>query len=201
MKIFIKKFMKKLKKSSNKKPALVFIYGPIAAGKYTIAEELSKRTGYKNFHNHLIIDLCLNLFGKKDERRSIFRQSLHFQIVKLLTKQKVSTIFTHAYASNFTFKTGKSDPQYVKETERMVTTNGGLFYGVQLICDDKVLINRLKDKSRKKFAKLKDVKTMKELLRKYDHINPAPIKNNLVIDNTNKSPRKVVDIIIKHYKL
>ncbi len=193
--------MKKLKKSLNKKPVFVFIYGPIAVGKFTIAKELAKKTGFKNFHNHLIIDLCLGLFGKDDERRSIFRENIYFKMIETLIKLKVSVVITHAFASNFTFNTGMTDPEYVKKTQDIVIKNGGIFYGVQLVCDDKELLRRVKNESRKEFSKLKNVKIAKDLLDKYDHITPAPIKNNLVINNTNLTPKKVADIIIKNCNL
>lgn len=35
---------------------LVFIYGPPASGKLTVARELAALTGYKLFHNHLAVD-------------------------------------------------------------------------------------------------------------------------------------------------
>jgi replication-associated recombination protein RarA len=37
-----------------KTPSLVFIYGPPAAGKLTVAEALAMRTGHKVFHNHAV---------------------------------------------------------------------------------------------------------------------------------------------------
>ncbi len=35
---------------------LVFIYGPPASGKLTVARELAALTGYKLFHNHLVVE-------------------------------------------------------------------------------------------------------------------------------------------------
>jgi len=212
--------MKKLKKSSlgrnqtlgrspmgepgeakNKRPTVVFIYGPIAAGKLTVAEELAKRTGYKVFHNHLIIDLAKELFGKEDPRRPFFREGIYFDAVNRLTKLGVSLIITHAFSTNFISKTGLTDPVWVRKTEKIVLKNGAKFYGVQLLCDESVLLKRLKDKSRYKYHKLRNAKMMKELLKVYDHATPAPIKNDFAIDNTNLSPQKVADMIIKHFKL
>lgn len=40
---------------------VVFIHGPAAAGKYTIANELSKISGIPLFHNHLTVDLAKTL--------------------------------------------------------------------------------------------------------------------------------------------
>jgi tRNA uridine 5-carbamoylmethylation protein Kti12 len=41
---------------------LVFIYGPPAAGKLTVATELSRLTGFKLFHNHVSIQFVESLF-------------------------------------------------------------------------------------------------------------------------------------------
>lgn len=41
---------------------LVFIHGPAASGKLTVAKELAALTGYPLFHNHLIVDALLAVF-------------------------------------------------------------------------------------------------------------------------------------------
>ncbi|MDP9995092.1 cytidylate kinase [Variovorax boronicumulans] len=35
---------------------LVFIHGPVASGKLTIARELGRLSGLAVFHNHLVVD-------------------------------------------------------------------------------------------------------------------------------------------------
>ena len=46
----------------NIKSVVVFIYGPIAVGKLTVAEILSKKLGYKMIHNHQVADFIDHLF-------------------------------------------------------------------------------------------------------------------------------------------
>src|SRR5207249_6103945 len=41
---------------------LVFIYGPPASGKLTVATELAKLTGFKLFHNHVSIQFVQSIF-------------------------------------------------------------------------------------------------------------------------------------------
>ncbi|OLE70972.1 hypothetical protein AUF78_04195 [archaeon 13_1_20CM_2_51_12] len=41
---------------------LVFIYGPPAVGKLTVAIELSKQIGFKLYHNHVSIDFVKSIF-------------------------------------------------------------------------------------------------------------------------------------------
>ena len=42
---------------------LIFVYGMPASGKLTVARELAELTGYKLFHNHLVVDLLLSVFA------------------------------------------------------------------------------------------------------------------------------------------
>src|SRR5215211_7250719 len=41
---------------------LVFVHGPAASGKLTVARELGRLTGLPVFHNHLIVDVLLEVF-------------------------------------------------------------------------------------------------------------------------------------------
>ena len=41
---------------------LIFIYGLPASGKLTVAQELATMTGLKLFHNHVVVDLLLDVF-------------------------------------------------------------------------------------------------------------------------------------------
>jgi tRNA uridine 5-carbamoylmethylation protein Kti12 len=41
---------------------LIFIYGPPAVGKLTVASELAKLTGFKLFDNHVSIDFVKSVF-------------------------------------------------------------------------------------------------------------------------------------------
>ena len=47
---------------------LIFIYGPPAAGKLTVATEIAALTGYKVFHNHLSIDCIEPIFRLEQNR-------------------------------------------------------------------------------------------------------------------------------------
>ena len=59
---------------------LIIVFGPPAAGKMTVGQELAKLTGYKLLHNHMTIDLVTELFdfGTPQFKRLVpaFRQML-----------------------------------------------------------------------------------------------------------------------------
>jgi len=188
----------------NKKPHLVFIYGFVSVGKFTVAKELAKLTNYKILHNHMIIDLIGNLFGH--ERPGTFekaeaREWIHFELTKRLMSTGNGFIFTHAYSNSYISKTGMADLDFVKEIEKIVTEAGGIFCPVYLLCSEKEMLARLKNESRKSHEKLRSLKIMKELMKKEDFKTPAPLKNNFIIDTTKNSPKKVAKMIKKHFGL
>jgi hypothetical protein len=43
---------------------LVFLHGPAASGKLTVARALEARVGYPVFHNHLVVDLLTTVFPR-----------------------------------------------------------------------------------------------------------------------------------------
>ena len=42
---------------------LVIIVGPHAVGKMTVGQELMKQTGLRLFHNHMMIEPVIDIFG------------------------------------------------------------------------------------------------------------------------------------------
>lgn len=196
------KFMKKLKKSlKNKKPVVIFIYGPIAVGKLTVAKILSKKLRYKLAHNHHINDFVAELFDFSPHASHPMKEQLRYLVMENLVKEKINFIATHCYSHDFVSLTGLSDPKYVHILEKKLTKLGAKFYAVHLKASNEELLRRVSMNSRKEFRKLVDRKIMKELVLQKDWQSSPKLKNNLVIDNTNLSPKKVSDIIIKHFKL
>ena len=202
MKISIKKFMKRLQKlSKNKNPVVIFIYGPMAVGKLTVAKILSKKLGFKMAHNHHINDFVDEIFDRGSYASDALKEYLRYHLLENAVKTKIDLITTHAYSHNFVSKTGLSDPKYVKILEKKLTKLGAKFYPVHLKADGKELLRRIDRNSRKKFKKLTNRKIMRRFLLSKDWQTSPNLKNNLVIDNTNLSPDKVSNLIVKHFKI
>jgi shikimate kinase len=186
--------MKKLKKLSNKEPKfkVVIFYGPFAVGKYTVAEEFHKQTGFKFFHNHHTYDLVKSLFERNTLNMDYLNENIRLSVIKEIAKAKINVVTTHAYSAKYVSKTGLSDPQYVKKIESIVNKAGGVAYFIHLTASSEVLIKRVTGESRKKFSKLKDAKIMRQLMKEKDWTTGAPVKNNIEIENSNLSPKQVV---------
>src|SRR3989344_3205760 len=157
--ISIKKFMKKLKESSkNKKPVVIFLYGPVAVGKLTVAKILSKKLGYKLAHNHHINDFVEEVFERHSYDAHAMKEFLRYTLLEKMVKAKIDFIVTHCYRHNFISKTGLTDPKYVKTLEKKLTRLGARFYPVHLNASSKELLRRVSGNSRRKFNKLTNKK-------------------------------------------
>ncbi len=196
--------MKKSEKLlKSKKSAIVFIYGPIAVGKFTVAEILSKKLGYKLAHNHHVNDFINEIFDRGSHISHVMKEDLRYYLLENVARAKISIVATHCYSDNFISTTGLSDPEYIETLEKKLTKLGAKFYPVHLTASNEELYRRVSMNSRKKFRKLTSVKMMKQYLTRSgnDHQTSPKLKNNFVIDNTNLSPQKVADMVIKHFKI
>lgn len=194
--------MKKLKKSSKSKSfTVVVIYGVQAVGKFTVANKLHKLINYKFFHNHHTHDLARQLFERGNFHADVLIEGMRLIIFKEITKAKLNTITTHTYFPSFISLTGLTDPVYMKKIESIISKGGGRTCFVHIVANEKEILKRIKGESRVDYIKLRDVRVMKKILKKRDWKSDAPVKNNLQINNSNLSPLKVSNMIIKHFKL
>ena len=65
---------------------LIFLYGPPASGKLTIAEILSERTGIPLFHNHLSRDLVKDIYGDKLRQNYELVDRIRFDVLGYCSK-------------------------------------------------------------------------------------------------------------------
>jgi len=174
---------------------LVFIYGPPAAGKLTVARELSKLTGYKLFHNMLTVDLAQSVLDWNDKNFRDLTTKYRLVTFKEAAKAKVEgIIFTYAYAQ-------KVDDAFVKKVIRQIKADKGEIYFVQIHAKKEELLNRVGSDSRKELKKLIDKSILKKQLDKRDQYAQIPFVETFSVDTTSISPDKAAYIIKEHYNL
>ena len=194
--------MKRSRESSkNKKPVVIFIYGPMAVGKLTLAKILSKKLGFKLTHNHALNDLVDGIFTRGTYQNGVMKDRLRYDLLENAAVAGISLVTTHAYSHNYVSPAGLTDPKYVKTLEKKLIRLGSNFFPVHLKADNKELLRRVNKNSRKKFQKLTNKKIMRKFLTEKDWQTSPKLKNNFIIDNTNLSPNKVSDMIIQHFKI
>ena len=154
---------------------LIYLHGPPASGKYTIAEGLREKAGVVNFHNHLTIEVSKSLFdfGTPD-----FWELTHeLRRVALRAKAKdpkARVVFTNCYSH-------PHDLPNAQALEKLVVEAGGQFLPVFLECGLAELRSRVGDPSRVEMRKLTSVAGLDDYLESWnlvplDHPNCITIR-------------------------
>jgi hypothetical protein len=157
---------------------LIFLYGPPAVGKYTVAKSLSEKTGYKLFHNHATVDLVESVFAFGTMEFWNLVDKIRLDFFELAAKENIpGLIFTFVYAKD-------SDDGFVKKVIEKVTLNKGEIIFIQLFCEREDLLKRVIDDSRKQFQKIKTIESLSEMLEKNDLFESIPFVKSYKIDNT-----------------
>jgi RNase adaptor protein for sRNA GlmZ degradation len=173
---------------------LIFIYGPPAAGKLTVANEIAKRTGCKVFHNHLSIDAIGPIFEFGTESFFKLVSTIRTETIAEAARQNVDLIYTFCYAKG-------SDDEHVKQIAEIAEQNGGQVNFVLLTCEKATLEARVKEQSRSAFRKVNDIGLLRKLLEENDLFSMVPQRESLWIDNTELSPEAAAEKIIEHFGL
>ena len=180
---------------ADQKPNVVILYGPMGVGKLTVAKALSKITGFKVTHNHLINDLVWSVFERRTLEAEKMSEKIRYDFYQTAIKHGKSIIITHAFSHNWVSQTGLSDPDYLKTLGKKLEKSGAKVLFVHLQADTKELMVRVKQESRKEFGKLTKPSILKELSKTRDWETTLELKNNIVINNTNLPAAKVAKMI------
>ncbi len=172
---------------------LLFIYGPPAVGKLSVANEIAKLTGFKVFHNHLSIDAILPVFEFGSEPFFRLVEMMRVETIAEAAKADVDVIYTFCYAKGL-------DEAHVEKVAKAARENGGEVYFALLTCDAEELKRRVVREDRKKFGKACTVEMMDHFLETYDLSSPVPYSDTFAIDNTNVPPADAARQIVEHFR-
>ncbi|OLE90397.1 MAG: hypothetical protein AUF79_10430 [Crenarchaeota archaeon 13_1_20CM_2_51_8] len=174
---------------------LVFIYGPPASGKLTVATELAKLTGFKLFHNHVSIQFVQSIFefGTKTFWRLTGKYRL--EMLEAAAREGIDTIFTFVYSK------GEEDDRFVNQVVQRIRAHGGQVQFVRLYCDREELVRRVKASQRKRMGKVNTEKMLSDLFRRYNLDSAIPFLKSLSIDTTKRSARNVAKSVVHYYRL
>ena len=171
---------------------LILIYGPPAAGKLTVANEIAKRTGFKVFHNHLSIDYVRSVFefGGPAFWRVIER--VRFPIIAEAARQNIDLIHTFCYEFG-------SDDEHVARLISSAEDNGGEVRLVLLHCSDEERRKRIGSESRVRIGKLTDPESVGRSAPVLT--SPYPGRDTLILDTTDAPAAETAERIIEYFRL
>jgi hypothetical protein len=136
---------------------LIFLYGLPATGKLTVAVELAAMTGYKLFHNHLVVDLLMSVFDFGSPPFVELREDIWLSVFEQACRSRLpGLIFT--FAPEATVR-----PGFIGEVKSTVAREGGEVDFFELVCPIAELKRRIDNPSRLAYQKLSSVSLFEQL--------------------------------------
>jgi hypothetical protein len=165
---------------------MVFLYGPPAVGKLTVANAVAELAGFRVLHNHLTIDAVLPVFefGTPPFHRlvGLFRREL----IAAAAEEGLDVVCTFVFAS------GEED--IVAE---LVAPYEGRVTFVQLVASPAELRRRVVSDSRRAHGKIRDVETLDAILRDYDCFEVIAGRETLTLDMELLTADEAADRIVE----
>lgn len=174
---------------------LLFLHGPAAAGKYTVAKELAALTGFELYHNHLVVDEVLktHAFGTPGfvaERDRLWRDFF----AQFPRPGRANIIFT--------FNPENTVPQaFINWLFGELPRRGVKIISVEITADEAVIESRIASKQRLQFKKLTDVVLYRQLRDSGVFTTPLIPRTDLRVDTGKASPAEAARQIASHSRL
>ena len=127
---------------------LVFIHGPAACGKLTVANELVAMSGMRLFHNHLTVDLVRALFDFGSEPLVRLRESIWLEAFREAAELGQSLVFTFRPEASVR-------PGFPERVISTLSSRRGEVVFIELTCPESEIEWRISSESRAKYGKLR----------------------------------------------
>ena len=181
---------------------LVFLIGDAAVGKMTVGQELMKQTGLRLFHNHMMIEPVIEIFGTFNGHvTQQLREVIFHEFAK---SENEGMIFTYLWAFDM-----QSDWDYVAHVSDIFRQQGAEIYYVELIAPQEVRLqrnetaNRLAHKASKRDLEASRARLLRDdaNYRCVSLPGEIPFENYLRIDNSEISAETAAKMIREHFAL
>lgn len=170
---------------------IIFVYGPVAAGKLTVCRELAKLTGLPLFHNHLVVDAVGAVFPFGSEPFIRLRESFWLQTFTEAARSGRSLIFTFAPEATV-------EPGFPDRVGAAIQPFGGSVVFVSLTLSREEQERRIGRADRSEYGKLTSVDLFRELRDSFDASMAAMPAAELSINTGSCAPADAAARIAAH---
>lgn len=178
----------------NQSMRLIFLHGPVASGKLTIARALAKQTGLPLFHNHLVVDTLLSVFPFGSEAFIRLREAMWNQVFDAALDERRSLIFTFAPE-----RTVAAD--FPARLAAHMSAKGGKVEFVAITCPPAVQHARMENASRQASGKLSSAALFDQLVAEGAFDYPDLPKAAVTVDSAQLTPEAAAALIAEKLKL
>ena len=137
---------------------VVFIFGPTASGKLTIAREVAAMTGYRLFPDHLAVNLVSSVFDVGMRPFVRIREWAWTEVLREAVHVNRSLVFTFEPQASIR-------ASFISHACVVIERLGGEVVFVELTCPDEVIESRIENPDRRalgKLASIADYRRMRE---------------------------------------
>jgi len=181
---------------------LVVLIGAGAVGKMTVGQELTKITDLRLYHNHMDIELVIEVFGNLVPNVGTRIREVVFEAFAV--SDQYGMIFTYMWAFD-----RQSDWDYIDRLVDIFRREGAEIYYVELVAPQEIRLqrnvteNRLQHKASKRDIPVsnKRVRNEDSKYRLVSYDGEIPFENYMKIDNANLPPDMVAQMIKDKFAL
>jgi len=165
-----------------------------------VGQELMKMTNLRLFHNHMTIEMVIDVFGYYDANVVAKLREVMFE--SFAESQNEGLIFTYMWAFD-----QQSDWDYVNHVSEIFKKQGAELYYVELVAPLEIRLvrnateNRLKHKPSKRDLEASNQRVMHASTnyRIVSRDGEIPFENYIKIDNSYLSPKACAKMIAKRF--
>ena len=181
---------------------LLILIGDSAVGKMTVGQELAKITDLRLFHNHMMLEPVMEIFGYFNGHTGNRLREVIFE--DFAASDCCGMIFTYMWAFDMS-----SDWDYIAHVADIFQKHNAEIYYAELVAPQEVRLqrniteNRLQHKASKRNIEFSNRLLLRddENHRLVSHDGELPFENYIKIDNTNLPPEAAAQIIKNRFGL
>ena len=171
---------------------VIFLYGPPASGKLTIAKKLAEKTGISLFHNHLTFDLAEVLHEPFTKPFYDYCADLRLDVFGDAKLAHQDLIFTFFYIP-------PDDDNFVNQIIHIAGEDNVKFVKIEASSD--TLLDRVENKDRAKYSKINSKGVLTRYLKENNWSESLDKIDSLIINTDNLTPDEAVQKIVEEYDL
>ena len=171
---------------------VIFLYGPPASGKLTIAKKLAEKTGISLFHNHLTFDLAEVLYEPFTQPFYDYCADLRLDVFGDAKLANQDLIFTFFYIP-------PDDDNFVNQIIHIAGEDNVKFVKIEASSD--TLLDRVENVDRAKYSKINSKSVLTRCLKENIWNESIEKTDSLIINTDNLTPDEAVQKIVEEYDL
>jgi hypothetical protein len=175
---------------------LLILFGPPAVGKTTIGSIIESKTDFKLFHNHMVMDGIMHIFGVGTAAEDKLSKIVRTNIIQEAAENNMDLIFTYVW--NFGKEKGRINIDSYKE---IYESRGGEVVFIELSAPLDVRSRRADSPERHALkANAPDSQRVRHLEAKLSFQSPVPFfypDLSEKVETNDRTPLEIADEIIK----